>query len=160
MEDGVAATDAEGIFFIDADLIGITAQHLDAICRPFVEGRCTMSLGTFDYGIRNPIVLRLPATTGERVIPRWVFEAIPPVRLDGFTIETTINEVIAEKKLTTVARVMKGVNHRTKRDKFGRVEGWRRTLRMFRQIFALLFTGIIRWRAIWFYWRGLTVERG
>lgn len=156
---GVAATDADAVFFVDADLIGVTPAHLDAICRPLVEHRCVMSIGTFDYGWRNPIVLRMPHTTGERAIPRWVFEAIPPDRLDGFTIETRINEVIAEARLTTVARVMKGVTHRTKREKFGRVEGWRRTLKMFRQILALPFNGVIRWRAIWFYWRGLTIER-
>src|SRR5919199_1205146 len=40
MADGVAASDAEGILFVDADLIGITAAHLDALCKPFVEGRC------------------------------------------------------------------------------------------------------------------------
>ena len=159
MAAGVEATDAEAILFVDADLIGITSRHLDAICEPFVAGRCTMSIGTFDYGWRNPVVLRMPHTTGERVIPRWVFEEIPPVRIDGFTIETTINEVIAERRLKTVARVMKGVTHRTKRDKFGTVEGWRRTYRMFKSIFALLFKGIIRWRAIWFYYRGLTIER-
>ena len=159
MADGVAASDAEGILFVDADLIGLTPAHLDALCRPFVEGRCSMSIGTFDYGWRNPIVLRMPHTTGERVIPRWVFEAIPPVRLDGFTIETTINEVIAEKHLKTIARVMKGVTHRTKRDKFGLVDGWRATYRMFKAILALPARGIIRWRAIWFYWRELTIER-
>lgn len=159
MAMGVAATDAEAIFFVDADVIGVTPGHLDAICRPLVERRCSMSIGTFDYGWRNPLVLRLPATTGERVIPRWVFESIPPHRLDGFTIEVTINEVIAEARLTTIARVMKGVTHRTKREKFGKVEGWRRTLRMFRSIFALGFNGAIRWRTHWFYLRGLTIER-
>jgi glycosyltransferase involved in cell wall biosynthesis len=159
MAAGVAASDADALFFVDADLIGVTPAHLDAICRPFVERRCEMSIGTFDYGLRNPLVLRLPPTTGERVIPRWVFESIPPERLDGFTIETTINQVIAESRATTVARVMKGVTHRTKREKFGTVEGWRRTARMFGQILALPINGVIRWRAIWFYWRGLTIER-
>jgi glycosyltransferase involved in cell wall biosynthesis len=156
---GVASTDAEAVFFVDADLIGFTAAHADAICRPLVERRCVMSIGTFDYGVRNPLIIRLPPTTGERVIPRWVFEEIPPDRLDGFTIEVTINEVIGEARLTTVARVMKGVTHRTKREKFGWVDGWRRTLRMFRSILALPFSGVIRWRAYWFYLRGLTIER-
>ncbi len=159
MAMGVASTDADAIFFVDADLIGVTSAHLDAVCRPFVDRRCAMSIGTFDYGWRNPLILRLPPTTGERVVARWVFEAIPPERLDGFTIEVTINDVIAEARLTTVARVMKGVTHRTKREKFGQVEGWRRTLRMFSSIFALPFNGVIRWRAYWFYLRGLTIER-
>lgn len=156
---GVAATDAEGILFVDADLIGVTGAHLDAICRPLMEGRCAMSIGTFDYGYRNPLILRLPPTTGERAMPRWVFEAIPADRLDGFTIEVMINEVIAERHLRTVARVMKGVTHRTKREKFGQIEGWRRTWQMFRSILALPFKGVVRWRIHWLYLRALTIER-
>jgi glycosyltransferase involved in cell wall biosynthesis len=159
MAAGVAASDAKAILFVDADLIGLTGAHLDEICRPFVEGRAEMSIGTFDYGFWNPVVLRLPPTTGERVLPRWVFEAIPPERLDGFTIEVTINGVIAELGLATVARVMKGVTHRTKREKFGPVKGWLRTWRMFGKIFALPINGAIRWRTYWFYLRGLTIER-
>jgi glycosyltransferase involved in cell wall biosynthesis len=159
MAAGVAATDAESVLFVDADLIGITSAHLDAICRPLLENRCVMSIGTFDYGWRNPLVLRLPPTTGERIMPRWVFESIPPERLDGFTIEVMINEVIAEGRFPTVARVMKGVTHRTKREKFGRLEGWRRTARMFRSILALPFKGVVRWRIHWLYLRGLTIER-
>ena len=78
MEAGVATTDADAILFVDADCLNLTSEHLDEICRPFVEGRAAMSLGTFDYGFWNWLVLRSPPTTGERIIPRWVFEAIPP----------------------------------------------------------------------------------
>ena len=157
MKAGVVDTDAEAILFVDADCIGLTSAHLDDICEPVVAGRAAMSLGTFDYGLWNWAVLFMPHTTGERVIPRWVFEAIPPAKLDGFTIETKINEVVAEGRLPTVARVMKGVTHRTKREKFGPREGWKRTLEMFTDIFGLI--GETRLRAYWFYLRGLTIER-
>jgi polyisoprenyl-phosphate glycosyltransferase len=159
MAAGVAATDADAILFVDADLLGETPAHFDAICLPLVESRCVMSIGTFDYGVLNPLVLRLPPTTGERVMPRWVFEAIPPQKLDGYTIEMMINEVIAGGRLPTIARVMKGVTHRTKRDKFGPIEGWRRTWQMFKAILALPVNGVIRWRMYWFYLRELTIER-
>ena len=157
MAAGVAASDAEWILFVDADLLGLEARHLDAICRPAVEGRAAMSLGTFDYGLWNPLVLRFPPTTGERILPRWVFEAIPPQKLDGYTIEVMINEVIAEGRLPTVARVMDGVTHRTKREKFGRIEGWKRTWRMFADLWSLW--GVCRKRTYWFYLRDLTIER-
>src|SRR5947208_17140122 len=119
MEAGVAATDADAILFVDGDCLNLTAAHLDEICGPFIEGRAAMSLGTFDYGSWNWLVLRSPPTTGERIIPRWVFEAIPPEKLDGYTIEYIINSVIAERRLPVTARVMRGVTHRTKRDKLG-----------------------------------------
>ena len=156
MEAGVAASDADWILFVDADLLGLEVRHLDEICRPAIEGRATMSLGTFDYGIWNPLVLRFPPTTGERIIPRWVFEAIPPEKLDGYTIEIMINEVVAERRLPVVARVMDGVTHRTKREKFGPVEGWKRTWAMFAELWSLWNSRV---RLYWYYLRDLKIDR-
>lgn len=159
MAAGVAASDAPALLFVDADLLGLTSRHLDEVCRPYIEGRAVMSLGWFDYGWWNSLVLRFPPTTGERVVPRWVFEAVPPARREGYTIEMMINEVIAEGRLSTTARIMHGVTHRTKRQKFGVFDGYRRTWRMFYDIFQLPVRGVIRWRTYWFYLRDLTVER-
>jgi glycosyltransferase involved in cell wall biosynthesis len=157
MAAGVAASDADAFLFVDADLLGVTPQHLVDICRPFVEGRAVMSLGTFDYGVWSPLVLRLPPTTGERIVPRSVFEAIPREKLDGYTIEVRINEVVVGARAPVTARVMRGVTHRTKRDKFGWLEGYRRTFRMFWDLVRL-------WRgsrmgAYPRYLRALTIER-
>ena len=161
MDDGVNASDADAFLFVDADCTGLTAMHLDELCEPFVRGRAVMSLGAFDYGtFWNVFVPRFPPLTGERIIPRWVWDAIPPHNLDGYTIELRINEVIAERRLHTVARTMKGVYHRTKREKHGRLEGVIRTYDMFRELLAMMWPiGDVRWRAYWFYLRKLTVER-
>jgi glycosyltransferase involved in cell wall biosynthesis len=159
MEAGVAASDAEAIMFVDADCLNLTSGHLDDICRPFVEGRAAMSLGTFDYGFWNWLVLRSPPTTGERIIPRWAFEAIAPEKLDGYTIEYIINGVVAERRLPTTARVMRGVTHRTKRDKLGRFEGTVETARMFLDVIGVPLRGLVRFRAYWFYLRALTIEQ-
>jgi glycosyltransferase involved in cell wall biosynthesis len=160
MADGVAATDADAVLFVDADCTGLTSAHLDAICEPFVAGRSTMSIGAFDYGrFWNRMVVRWPPLSGERVLPRWVFEAVPPDRLQGYTIEVRLNEVVAEGRLRTSVRTMHGVYHRTKRDKLGRLEGIRRTWRMYEELLSLLLPGGVRWRTYWFYLRGLTVER-
>jgi glycosyltransferase involved in cell wall biosynthesis len=158
MEAGLAATDAEAILFVDGDCLNLTSAHLDQICRPFLEDRAVMSIGTFDYGFWNWLVLRSPPTTGERVIPRWVFEAIPAEALDGFTIEYMINSVVAEQRLPTTARVMRGVTHRTKRDKFGPLQGTVETVRMFWQVISVPLNGLVRFRAYWWYLRGLTIE--
>jgi glycosyltransferase involved in cell wall biosynthesis len=157
---GVGASDADAILFVDADCTGLTAVHLDAICEPFVAGRADMSIGAFDYGrFWNPQVRRWPPLSGERIVPRWLFEAVPPDKLDGYTIEVRLNEVVAERRLRTTVRTMRGVSHRTKRDKLGRVEGVRQTWRMYRSLLALPLTGGVRKRTYWFYLRGLTVER-
>ncbi|HEX7276541.1 MAG TPA: glycosyltransferase family 2 protein [Acidimicrobiales bacterium] len=158
LEAGVAASDADAFLFCDADLVGITPAHLDGICRPFVEGRAAMSVGWFDYGLWNPLVVRLAPTSGERLVPRWVWDAVPDQKRDGYSIEIMINEVIAEGRLPTTARTLHGVTHRTKRDKLGRRSGYRETWRMFWHLIGLPATGVVRWRTQWFYLRGLTVE--
>jgi len=159
METGVEATSAPAILFCDADCLGLTSAHLDDICRPFVEGRATMSIGWFDYGWMNPLVLRFAPTTGERIIPRWVWEAIPAGKRHGYSIEIMINEVIAEARLATTARVMRGVSHRTKRDKLGVTRGYRETWRMFWHLVGLPVRRVVRWRTYWFYLEKLTIER-
>ena len=158
MEAGVDASDAGAVLFVDADCIGLTGAHLDAICAPVASGRAAMSLATFDYGRWNRIVLRLPPTTGERVVPRWVWDAVVPDKRVGYTIEVRVNEVIAEGRLPAVVRVMAGVTQRTKREKFGRLAGYRETWRMFRTLVGLPVRGEVRWRTYWFYLRGLTIE--
>jgi glycosyltransferase involved in cell wall biosynthesis len=161
MAAGVEASDADAFLFVDADCTGLTAAHLDAICEPFLAGRAVLSLGAFDYGrFWNPLVLRWPPLSGERIIPRWVWDAIPAHKLDGYTIEVRINEVIAERRLHTVARTMKGVYHRTKRVKFGRRQGVRSTWSMYRDLLKIVWPiGDVRLRTYWFYLRGLNVEK-
>ena len=160
MRDGVDASDADAILFVDADCTGLTAAHLDAIVEPIHAGRAALSLGTFDYGpVANPLVRRFPPLTGERCVPRELFDAIGPDKLDGYTIEIRINEVVCERRLPVVLRTMHGVFHRTKRDKFGRIEGVKRTLRMFRDLPKQIRPfGDIRLRTYWFYLRHLRIE--
>lgn len=160
MAAGVAASDAPAILFVDADCTGLTGAHLDAVCRPFLEGRAVMSIGFFDYGrFWNWLVLRTPPLSGQRVVPRWVFEAIPPEHLHGYTVEVRMNEVLCEARLPFSGRIMAGTYHRTKRHKVGRAEGMRQTWLMYKSLVCLLVPlGDIRWRTYWFYLRNLTVE--
>jgi len=161
MAAGVAASDADAILFVDADCTGLTSAHLDEIVAPFVRGDAVMSIGAFDYGwFWNPMVVRWPPLSGERVIPREVFESIPPSKLDGYTIEIRINEVIASRRLPTTVRTMRGVSHRTKRDKHGPVEGWKRTYWMYRELLRMVRpVGDVRWRTYWWYLRNLTIAK-
>ncbi len=159
LDTGVRSTDATHILFVDADCTGLTSAHLDAICEPVLDGRAEMSIGAFDYGWLNPLVLVCPPLTGERIVPRWIWESIPTAKLDGYTIEVRINEVIAEGHLRTHAHTMPGVHHRTKREKFGAVEGFWRTVLMYRDLLAMLRPiGDVRWRTYPFYLRGLSIS--
>lgn len=159
MRAGVEASDATHILFVDADCIGLRSEHLDAICEPVLNGEAEMSFMAFDYSWLNPLVLRGPPLSGERIIPRWVWDAIPPDKLNGYTIEIRINEIISEGGYRTSGRTMRGVYHRTKRDKFGRLAGLVRTWDMFRELVSIVRPfGDVRKRTYWYYLRGLVVH--
>lgn len=70
-----------------------------------------------------------------------------------------INEVITEGRSPTVARIMPGVGHRTKRDKLGWRRGFREQWRMFWYLIGLPSTGVVRWRTYWYYLRDLIIEK-
>ena len=159
MAAGVGVSDAEAFLFLDADLLGLTAAHLDDLCQPIIDGTAEMSVGWLDYGLWNPIVLRLAPSTGERVVPRWVFEGVAPSRREGYKMEILMNDVIAERRARTSACVLRGVTHRTKREKVGPTEGRRQTWQMFWTLAGMPMTGEVRWRTFWFYWRGLSIRR-
>jgi hypothetical protein len=161
MAAGVATSDADAFLFVDADCTGLTGAHLDAICEPVVEGEAAMSIGFFDYGpILNPLVRVLPPLSGERIVPREVWESVPPRKLNGYTIELRLDEAVAERRGRVVVRTMPGVQHRTKRDKHGGLEGYRRTYWMYRDIVRQMRpTGDVRWRNYPRYLRGLTIRR-
>jgi glycosyltransferase involved in cell wall biosynthesis len=139
MRAGADASDAELLLFVDADCLGLRTAHLDAIVEPVVDGRAGLSIGMFDYGpIWNPLVLRWPPLSGERCLSRSLFDAVPADKLDGYTIEVRINEAACAAGLPIVTRTMRAVTHRTKRQKFGTVEGMRRTFGMYRDLVGLV----------------------
>ncbi len=159
MQAGVDATDADFVLFVDADCTGLAGVHLDRVCEPVLAGEAEMSLGAFDYGWLNGLVLRCPPLSGERIVPRWIWDRLDPAKLDGYTIEVRLNEVICEGGFRTAARTMTGVSHRTKRDKFGPAEGLRRTWAMYRDLLSMLQpVGDVRWGTYPEYLRTLTIH--
>ena len=149
---------SEAVLFVDADCTDLTAAHLDAICKPFVEGRAVLSLGAFDYGrFWNQLVLRSPAADRRADHPRMGVGGDPRPKLDGYTIEMRINEVVAERRLPTWPGRWRRV-HRT--NATSTVAGRGAALvRMYRALITMVWPfGDVRVRTYWCYLRGLTVE--
>jgi glycosyltransferase involved in cell wall biosynthesis len=90
MATGVQATDAATIFFCDADLTGLTPTIVEDIIRPVVDGKAIMSIG-----IRNNISQKsfrpFAMNSGERALPRRLWETLPSYYKHGFRIEVGLN---------------------------------------------------------------------
>ena len=125
MRAGVDATGAEVIVFLDADLVGLRPEHVDALVEA-LRGGAGMACGLFDRGpLLNPLFLHLlPSLTGERALRRELFEAVTPDFVHGYRIEAALNSLAAERGLRVVKFVCPGLWHRPKERKLGPVHGF------------------------------------
>ena len=125
MHTGVAATDAEVIVFLDADLIDLRADHIDALVESVLDG-AGMACGLFDRGrLLNPLFVHvLPTLTGERALRREMFEALTPEFIHGYRIEAGLNSLAKERGVPVVRFVCPGMWHRPKEEKLGPFRGF------------------------------------
>lgn len=92
MRSGVSAT-AEGyICFIDADLTGVTRDHLAALVEPVAAGRQPAALAVFRGGrLATTLAQRIsPMISGQRCLRRELLDGFSEWEC-GYGIETAIN---------------------------------------------------------------------
>jgi glycosyltransferase involved in cell wall biosynthesis len=133
MRRGVASTPAEVIVFLDADLYGLEARHVDALATRILSGRADMACGLCDRGsTRNFLQLHyLPVLSGQRALRRAVFEALAPEEASGYKVEAALNSLAAQRKLRRRLFILTGVRHRTREEKVSNpVMGFLRKLGM------------------------------
>lgn len=152
---GVAASTSDVLVFFDADILGAHGAHFDQLAAPLLDGGYAMSCGLVDYGKASALYMRFPPITGLRAVRRDIFEAIPAGKLNGFQIEIMINEVIARGRMRTTMRVLRGIHHRSKVDKLGRLQGTRARMSMTFELLQCL-TFVPLWTYA-IYLRNLTI---
>lgn len=135
MQYGVAHTDAQILFFADADLYGFSKKHMEAVLAPVLSGQCAMSVGLRDRGaFWTKVSEFMPLIGGERALLRGIFEHIPEEYLRGFMVEIAMNAHCSRHKLKVCKAPMPGVTIRRKMQKVGFWRGMLGYIKMFWQI--------------------------
>lgn len=136
MAAGVASTTAQIIAFVDADLAGLKAEHIDQITRPLLKDECDMCFGVFRGGkIRSNAAMAVtPWLSGQRAMKRELFEAIPYIGEVRFGVEVAITEVARKRKARVKRVVLRGVSNCYKEEKYGLMKGLQARTKMYREI--------------------------
>jgi glycosyltransferase involved in cell wall biosynthesis len=120
MMHGVAHSDAPILFFLDADLKGLTVDHLKRILEPVLSDKLAMCVGIRDRGpLAMKIAAHLPLIGGERAMLRKVFEDIPDKYLQGFMVEGALNYYCRSHQLPYGTVELPGLHIRRKMQKVG-----------------------------------------
>lgn len=129
-------TDAPLVAFFDADLVGLSDEHVRRLVEASRAGY-DMVCGLRDYGLLgNPLQGIGPLITGERIMKRWVLERCPPSCWSGYAIETALNDTVRRHGGRTCLVPMIGCGVRGKVKKAGILDGLSGHWKMFRQIWA------------------------
>lgn len=147
MKEGVKKSKAEIIAFFDADLIGLSQEHISLLIQPVLKKKAVMSVGLRErWGGLPKIIAKIDpllAIGGERALERSVFEKIPPRFILGFGIETVLNYYCLKKKLPVSYVELKGLNVVVKEKKWGLVKGLLNRLKMTWQLLRIRFLILI-----------------
>lgn len=136
MREGATRTQADVLLFFDADLIGLTPEHVKDLLAPVCTGDATMAMGIFRGGRLWTDMAQFfaPAITGQRAIRREVFLGIPDLESVGYGIELAINDYVHSQGLIRRDITLRGVTHPMKEEKLGWVRGAASRSRMYWQM--------------------------
>ncbi|MBU1348709.1 glycosyltransferase family 2 protein [Patescibacteria group bacterium] len=148
MMHGVSHTDAPVIFFCDADLHGLSVEHLDTVMKPVLDGKMAMCVGIRDRGtFLMKVSALLPLIGGERALERRVFEDIPDRYLQGFMVEGAMNYYCRSRRLPYGTVELPGLTIVRKMQKVGFWKGLKEYIHMGWQIWkAILVVRLARLR--------------
>jgi hypothetical protein len=134
---GIAALDASHLVLIDADLLGLRADHLSRLVAPVREGRADVAISLRGNAPRAWRALGADHISGERVLPRALLLPLLPdlPGLPRFGFEVFLNEAILRAGLTPAIVPWPEVASPSKAAKRGLVHGLRADAAMLSDIF-------------------------
>lgn len=113
------------LFFCDADLTGLTQDHLKKLILPVVCGKLRMAVGaqeymnTFKTSSGKPMTEFVKTLGGEKVIWKKDFLAIPNLLNSGYGVEQKIIAFFKKENWPFDYFVLNGVGHYHKIKKWG-----------------------------------------
>lgn len=126
----------ENVLLLDADLIGLTKQHIHDLVKPVLVGQAEMTVGVFENGRLATDMAQFisPYLSGQRCLKKKWLEQIDNLALSGFGVEMVLNQFAQQKKIPTVNVQLSNMTHITKEEKLGLVRGFAYRLKMYWEI--------------------------
>ena len=119
------STTCDVVLFMDADLIGVTSEHIESLIAPVVSGELDMTCGILRgrWRGRSWIFRLFPTLTGQRAMRIGTFLEIQESDMHGYNVEAAINRHCGVNRLRVKRLPLDDVTHIRKEDKGPMVKG-------------------------------------
>ncbi len=136
VKEGVDRSDADIFLFLDADLLGLTRNHLYSLIIPVIEDEVDMAIGLFQSGrFWTDIAQELaPNLSGQRALKREVIDPIPSMDISRFGIEIALTCHAEEMGMRIKKVILPRLSHVMKEEKQGFLIGFTSRVKMYRDI--------------------------
>ncbi|MBT9134167.1 MAG: Glucosyl-3-phosphoglycerate synthase [Firmicutes bacterium] len=137
---GFLDSDADVVLFLDADLVGLTTAHVEALLTPVLSGEVASTLGVFGSGrLMTDLAQRIaPFLSGQRAIAREVLRSAPDFANTGWGVEIALTRYLRDSQIAVRIVELRDVTQVMKEEKLGVWRGFASRLRMYWHIFRAL----------------------
>lgn len=136
MVRGVQKAKSDVILFLDADLIGLTSDHVIGLIEPVITGRADMTVGIFEKGrvVTDFAQTIAPFLSGQRAVKRKLLEGMSDLDATRFGVEVALTRFAVTNNLKVKEVILYDMSHRMKEEKLGLVKGVASRMRMYWEI--------------------------
>jgi len=139
---GVSECGTEIILFLDADLIGLTEQHVRDLIQPVLDNQADMTVGIFRNGrmVTDLAQKVTPYLSGQRAMRKSIIEKIPNMDIARYGVEVALTKYLKKYSARVMEVDLPDMTHVTKEEKLGLVKGVQARLKMYWDIVKILST--------------------
>ncbi len=136
LESGLREAKADIFLFLDADLIGLTQEHIELLIKPlFEEDDLAMTVGQF-VGGRTSVDLAqriAPILNGQRGIKKEFIQSLPSLSSMKFGVEVFLSKQAKKRGFKVKTVKLYGLSQHLKEEKDGFLKGLLFRLKMYRE---------------------------
>ena len=124
------------IVILDADLIGLQEEHIEALVHPILSGSAEMVTGVFEKGrpVTDLAQKVAPFLSGQRALERQLLESISDIDLSRFGIEVALQRYVDENAVKNELVQLTQLSHVMKEEKLGLWKGVSARAKMYWEI--------------------------
>lgn len=137
---GVENTSADIILMLDADLIGLSKEHIEQLIRPIISENIDMTIGVFKNGRKATDLAQTiaPFLSGQRAIKRDVFDKLKDYNFKDYGIEIALTLMSQRENISVKEVYLTDVTHIMKEEKRGFFLGFSLRMKMYWDIILFL----------------------